>query len=243
MLARMRKHIREKLIQRLGLTNHCAFGCSSFAQEGEDVLLWRLMDRDHSASTYVDVGCNHPMHMTNTAFFYERGWRGIAIDPNPDFADQFSRLRPEDQFVCCGVGLEAGELSYSRFEQPLYNTFDPGKSQIISERHSRLIENVLVPVRPLKNILDEIWPDGKKIRLLSVDCEGYDIQVVESHDFQKFPVEFACVEVGAVVASNALCDPVIKSLESEGFVCISKLCKSAILIHRTVAAKWGVELP
>lgn len=31
---------------------------------------------------YVDVGANHPDRMNNTKLFYERGWRGINIEPD-----------------------------------------------------------------------------------------------------------------------------------------------------------------
>ena len=29
---------------------------------------------------YIDVGCYHPIRLSNTKFLYEKGWKGINID-------------------------------------------------------------------------------------------------------------------------------------------------------------------
>ncbi|TWU01265.1 hypothetical protein Pla52n_46390 [Stieleria varia] len=204
------------------------------------MLVWRMMDPDHSPSVYVDVGCNHPYHMSNSAFFYERGWTGIAIDPNPSFKDDFERLRPLDHFVNCGVGEEEATLEYFYFEEPLYNTFDSAKAATINGIHSKLLQTQAVPIRRLDSILIEYWPEGKQIRWMSIDAEGMDLQIVKSHDFDLFPVEFICVEVNSLDLERACSDEVVCELRFRGFIPIAKLCKSAILINSTFADRWGL---
>jgi len=149
------------------------FGKHSYAQEGEDVLLWRMMDWDHSPATFVDVGCNHPFLMSNTAMFYEHGWRGVAIDPNPAFAVDFAKLRPEDTFINCGVSTTEGSLCYYQFKESLYNTFDAEKAATITGISSTLLSQIQVPVRPLSAILNEIWPGGKALLVLSACRAGH----------------------------------------------------------------------
>jgi hypothetical protein len=34
---------------------------------------------------YLDVGAGHPEINSNTAFLRDRGWRGLAVDANPDY--------------------------------------------------------------------------------------------------------------------------------------------------------------
>ena len=56
----------------------------SFSQFGEDIsilhiLFTRLNIRN---GFYIDVGCNRPIHCSNTFNLYLREWRGLTIDLN-----------------------------------------------------------------------------------------------------------------------------------------------------------------
>lgn len=54
----------------------------SYAQNYEDVMLWRALK--HIANGfYIDVGAAWPDKHSVTKAFYDRGWRGINIEPNP----------------------------------------------------------------------------------------------------------------------------------------------------------------
>jgi FkbM family methyltransferase len=67
----------------------------SYAQEGEDVLLDRLLAKQ-TDGFYVDVGAHHPKRFSNTHYFYMRGWSGINIEPNPVVVGSFRQMRRRD---------------------------------------------------------------------------------------------------------------------------------------------------
>ena len=70
-------------------------GFVSFAQNFEDVMLWRALKHvEHGF--YIDVGAYSPRVDLVTQAFYERGWRGINIEPNADLHRQFLVARPRD---------------------------------------------------------------------------------------------------------------------------------------------------
>lgn len=198
------------------------------------------MDKDHSPATFVDVGANHPFRMSNTAMFYEHGWRGIAIDPNPQFATEYAALRPEDTFVNCGVSDRPGTLSYFEFEEPLYNTFDADRAETVNKHYSALAGTREVKVRPLREILGDVWPNGKSIRVLSIDCEGMDCEVIASHDFEKYPTDFICVELGATDIEGCQKEEAIEMLRNKRYQFIAKLCKSAVLVSDAAAKRWAI---
>jgi methyltransferase FkbM-like protein len=52
----------------------------SYAQNFEDVMLWRAL-KHVQAGFYIDVGAGHPDDYSVTRAFYDRGWRGINIEP------------------------------------------------------------------------------------------------------------------------------------------------------------------
>jgi FkbM family methyltransferase len=236
------KHrLKSCLLSRWDLQIPVSFGRSSFAQEGEDVLLWRIIQSsDRSCSCYVDVGSNHPFRMSNSAFFYRMGWSGIAIDPNPDFVPLYKQMRPRDVFVNCGVATLAGSLSYFEFSESLFNTFDEAKAREIAANHSSLLCSREVSVRRLDDILNEHWPSGKSIRFLSVDCEGLDLDVLQSHDFIRYPTEFVCVEIHASTVTDVLHHPTFCYLGTLGYECIAKLANSCFFLRRSCFREYGI---
>jgi hypothetical protein len=72
----------------------------SFAHNDEDVVLWRaLAGAGVDKGRYIDVGANRPNRPTDASVsraFYDRGWRGIVIEPAPGFAESLRQQRPDD---------------------------------------------------------------------------------------------------------------------------------------------------
>ncbi|HUX70817.1 MAG TPA: FkbM family methyltransferase, partial [Cellulomonadaceae bacterium] len=79
----------------------------SYAQNGEDVILWRTLG-NRGSCVYVDVGAFHPTYDSVTRALYERGWRGVNIEPQPDRLAAFEAERPEDVNLSLAIGDEDG---------------------------------------------------------------------------------------------------------------------------------------
>src|SRR4051812_46188600 len=75
----------------------------SFAQNGEDILLWRCFG-DQQQGFYVDVGASSPIVDSVTHLFYERGWSGLNLEPIPERAAELRRARPRDITICAAAG-------------------------------------------------------------------------------------------------------------------------------------------
>lgn len=54
----------------------------SYAQNFEDVRLWRAFS-DVTAGRYLDIGTQDPVQDSVSLAFYERGWRGVHVEPTP----------------------------------------------------------------------------------------------------------------------------------------------------------------
>ena len=128
---------------------------------------------------YVDVGAYHPWKQSNTYRFYLTGWNGITIEPNPDIADAFKGFRPRDVHLVMGVSPTPGVLTYYQFEDAKINSFDESQSQRMS---SPPIGQKAIECLPLREIVER-HANGLQIDLLSIDCEGLDLEVLESLDF------------------------------------------------------------
>lgn len=152
----------------------------SYAQSREDVLLWRAL---HSVTPgfYVDVGAHDPTHLSVTRAFYERGWRGINIEPNPLYAKKLRKDRPRDLTLEVAVGDRAGRLT-------LFDFGATGLSTIvkeIAEEHSAAglrATELDVPVTTLATVLRDL--NDQEVHFLKVDVEGYEWHVLNGADLK-----------------------------------------------------------
>ena len=83
----------------------------SYAQNLEDYHLSLAFDGMH-AGTYIDVGAGHPIADNVSFWFYERGWRGIVIEPQRQLVELYKYLRPRDMVHCGLAGSKVGEADF-----------------------------------------------------------------------------------------------------------------------------------
>ena len=81
----------------------------SYAQNFEDVMLWRAL-KHIQMGFYIDVGANDPDIDSVTKAFYERGWRGVNIEPLPSHHAHLIKARPRDISLLCAAGSTRGEI-------------------------------------------------------------------------------------------------------------------------------------
>jgi FkbM family methyltransferase len=147
---------------------------------GEDILLRRLL-KTTSSGTYVDVGCNHPVTGSNTFGLYLDGWSGLSIDPNPKFAPDFRRIRPRDVHVVAGIAAEPGCLTYHMFDPDVFNTLSDAQASMMIAQNRRKVGEMIVPCIQLAGVVAEHL-GSRPIDILNVDCEGMDLEVLQSLD-------------------------------------------------------------
>lgn len=166
---------------------------TTYAQYNEDTIMLALL-HDVDEGYYVDVGANYPTIDSVTKLFYERGWRGINIEPIKSLHRQLENERPEDINLQCGAGQETGKATLREYKElPGHSTFDP--SQKLAHGQT-LCEDYEVEIRPLKDILDEFKPP--QIHFIKIDVEGFGKQVVEGNDWSKYRPEIICIEANHV---------------------------------------------
>lgn len=178
---------------------------------------------------YVDVGAHHPFRFSNTFKLYQQGWSGINIDPLPGSMDRFAKFRPRDVNLEIGVSDEEGSLIYYEFDEPALNGFHAELSQ---DRNSstgyRILKTSSKSVRTLRDILNEHFPaTGPGLDLISVDAEGFDLNVLKSNDWVRFRPKVIIAELRQVQLDKIYSDPVyvyLKSLNYSWFACTGRSC-------------------
>ncbi len=161
----------------------------SYSQEGEDLLLNRYF-KNKPTGFFCDVGSFHPKQYSNTYLFYQKGWRGINIDPRPGSKEIFDQARPHDINLELGIADQpGGKLVYSMYSNPVYNSFS---SEAVEEVEK--IGEVLVEIQSLEYVFDTYLPKGMSIDFLSIDVEGFDLEVLKSNNWSRYSPEVVIVE-------------------------------------------------
>lgn len=171
-----------------------------YAQYKEDImvcLLLKLIGLNYSEVTYLDLGANHPINLSNTYSLYLLGASGVLVEPNKDLKNVIEIVRPKDIFVNKAVSLdgkpakfyslsarELGTLSYEKLDKEYckqYENFDIEKTY--------MVETVTI---------NDIFHKMRKIpEVFSIDIEGYDYAILSQINYEKYRPIIMIVELVA----------------------------------------------
>jgi FkbM family methyltransferase len=153
----------------------------SYAQNFEDVMLWRALGSVHNGR-YIDIGAQDPLVDSVSLMFYERGWRGIHVEPTPPYAELLRQRRPDEIVIQAAVADKNGIMSFYEFPTTGLSTGNPE----IAEKHIDSgfdVREIVVPAVTLDEVFSH--ESGQEVHWLKVDVEGGEKQVLEGwiHSF------------------------------------------------------------
>jgi FkbM family methyltransferase len=155
----------------------------SYAQNYEDVMLWRAL-KHVGRGFYIDAGAWSPDVDSVTKAFYENGWRGINIEPNPGCHAQLEKKRPHDANLCVAVGDAPGFAELNLLSDSGLSTLDDA----IARSHVAAgwdLEKIMVQVTTLAEIWKEHVPAKQEVHFLKIDVEGFEERALRGNDWEQ----------------------------------------------------------
>lgn len=170
----------------------------SFSQSGEDNIIkyiFSTLGIDIKNCTYLDLGANHAIHLSNTYSFYTKGARGVLLEANPELAKELSEQRPDDIVINKCLSEKSGEkLDFYIMNGDGLSSADFEAVQgFIKENPDLKIERTIsVDSITINEITAKYFPE-KAPDILNVDIEGMELTVLKMTDFEKFrPLVVIC---------------------------------------------------
>jgi FkbM family methyltransferase len=159
----------------------------SYSESGFDKIIYNNFFNSIDSGTLVEVGAGHPVEISTSLFYKERGWRTISIDPNPKFVKLHKEAGREIYEYACGyedkddvnfyVYADGNEMSYSSLGAKYRNVN---------------YYEIKVRVRTLNSILDNL--NITKLDIVTIDTEGWEIEVMQGFDTNKYSPEVIVLE-------------------------------------------------
>ena len=169
----------------------------SYAQNFEDVLLWRALGK-RGPGFYIDVGAAHPDVDSVTRAFYDRGWHGINVDPVEDDWRRLQASRPRDVNLCLALGETTGRGDFYVVPGTGLSTMRPEMLPAVVAS-GRKVETTTVQVETLAELCRRYAPAD--IHFLKIDVEGAEREVLLGADFRAFRPWVVLVEATAPMST------------------------------------------
>ena len=170
----------------------------SYSQQGEDLLIDKaLIERGIMHPTYIDIGAYDPIRANNTYLFYKRGLSGVCVEPDPQLFSVLKRKRPHDKCLNAGIGpTDFPNAKFYVMTTKQLSTFSQEEAKHMAESGSygsQAITKVLdIPIVSINRLLAESFTKSPDV--LSIDTEGYDLDIVRALDFTRFAPQVMCIE-------------------------------------------------
>jgi FkbM family methyltransferase len=156
---------------------------TSYAQNFEDIMLWRAL-RNVENGFYIDVGAYLPSEDSVTRAFYDRGWHGINVEPNPVCLSELLRDRPRDINLGVAIVEQEGPVD-------LFIIADTGLTTVNSDIANLYLANgfTQMPLEVLGLKMSSLWTkyvsDTQDVHFLKIDIEGHEEQALRGMDWAK----------------------------------------------------------
>jgi FkbM family methyltransferase len=163
----------------------------SYAQNLEDVLLRRVFSHAEDGF-YIDVGANDPVHDSVTKHFYDRGWRGINIEPQRGPYTRLCAQRQND--INLNIGLSNTDSALEFLEcrsNPGLSTFSAEMANVWREQGTEFVKR-LVPVMTLAQVCEEHV--DRPVDFLKIDAEAHEREVIQGGDWERWRPRVILIE-------------------------------------------------
>ena len=145
------------------------------------------------------------------------------------------KKRPKDTNLNIGIGAFNGELDFYLMSTPTLNTFSYENAMTLQVEHGvRIKEIKKIPVETLANVINK-YNENRFPDFLSLDTEGYDLDILKTIDYLTNAPVVICVETisYSTTGRGVKDDEIIQFLKERNYLVYADTNINTILVKRS----------
>lgn len=169
------------------------------SQAGEDSILLYLLPhfrKPFSECSYLDLGANHAIELSNTFALYQLGARGVLVEANPQLIAELKERRKGDLVLHRCISSSSGTLQnfYIMNGDGLSCTSLEAAQLAIQKNPALEIENIVtVESITVNDILQQYFKEAPTV--VNIDVEGMELDILHAWNFDRYRPYIFIIEV------------------------------------------------
>jgi len=167
-----------------------------YSQRGQDWFIDQKIFPNKTDGIFLDVGANDPKDLSNTLYFEEKGWSGLAFEPQERLRKKWDTDRKTKCLPHLLGARDGEEVTFVEYDT------DDWQNALSGVEGFAIEEGVNVDHMPKKRTtmkkrrLDKILQEQNilNIDFMSLDVEGFEMEVLQGINFQKINIDVIVVE-------------------------------------------------
>jgi FkbM family methyltransferase len=197
MIKGIARRYRRKLLEQIGIDSYSRPSLNGIDKKLQEYIPYRN-------GFFVEAGANDGYTQSNT-YYFERflGWTGILVEPIPELYKKCKKERPKSRVLNCALVSDEHmdpnvDMVYVNLMSLVKGAQKSHEADMEHIRRGLSLQTgtesyeIRVPARTLTSILEECCV--KEIDLISLDAEGYELNILKGLDLQRYRPSYMLIE-------------------------------------------------
>ncbi len=175
-----------------------------YGQNKEDEVIHQLITSKYGnqfKGSFLDLGANDGITLSNSRFFIENGWNGILVEAGKlPYQKLMTTILPNTIAINCAIGNQNGLLSFYESTN-LLNADDVGLVSSLVEDETQRWRKAGVRYVEYKvecftwdSFRDKFHLKSQNYDIISIDIEGMDYDVLIQMNLEELECKVLCIE-------------------------------------------------
>ena len=168
-----------------------------FSQYGEEEVLLHFFGKKEGG-ILVDVGASDGVKYSNSRYLITHlGWKALLVEPHPVSFSSLEEIYKHNENIilknlaCFDSETTVDFYMYDQGDNACLSTISKSfKQRVINAYGDKFAE----PIKVESVTLETLLSNYEHVDFLSVDCEGADMQVLKSNNWEKHRPSLICIE-------------------------------------------------